>query len=247
MNPTPEGSSSPDPVGVQEEQSYLLVLPRAWPRPAWRAGVYLLDTRTDDFHIMGWARELRVARRRPPSSAWWRPAVTGWARGSADQDHSPAALAGVDPQLASLFRRPIHRVQESGVGSPEREPVGFFEYYDVVARSFAWKNAMANRDPLGVWGYFFRGLEILELSARRFARAFDIAKRAPYCQACQRYMRTRQLALVPASVPAKKVKKADVAGRPRRRRSSSRLLRAASERSNLLQQLAAGNKSHTIS
>jgi hypothetical protein len=41
------------------------------------------------------------------------------------------------------------------------QPVGFFEYYDLVARTFAWKQSDGSMgQPLGAWGYFFRGLEV---------------------------------------------------------------------------------------
>ena len=39
-----------------------------------------------------------------------------------------------------------------------------------------------------------------------------LLRKAPYCADCQRYMKTKQLAYVPASVRVKKVKKSDVAG-----------------------------------
>lgn len=90
----------------------------------------------------------------------------------------------------------IHRADNS--------PVGFFEYYDLVARSFAWKQDNGHAgEPLGVWGYFFRGLEVIGFVAGGMIVP-AVLRKAPYCADCQRYMKTRQLVLVPASIPTKK-------------------------------------------
>ena len=91
-------------------------------------------------------------------------------------------------------------------------PIGFFEYYDHVARSFAWKHDDGGHgEPLGLWGYFFRGLEIVGFAGGSLIVPLVMIK-CPYCQTCRRYMRTRQLSLFAASVPAKKLKKADTTG-----------------------------------
>jgi hypothetical protein len=90
-------------------------------------------------------------------------------------------------------------------------PVGFFEYYDLAARAFAWKQDNGQTgQPLGIWGYAFRGLEMLGFVGGGLIIPAGMRK-VPYCQSCQRYMRTQAIALFPASVPAKKVKKSDVA------------------------------------
>ncbi|HWW03401.1 MAG TPA: hypothetical protein VNZ64_27105 [Candidatus Acidoferrum sp.] len=55
MNPNPYVNASPSPMGSQEEQSYSLVLISGLLTTALALfGVYLLDVKVEDFHIMGW-------------------------------------------------------------------------------------------------------------------------------------------------------------------------------------------------
>jgi hypothetical protein len=245
MNPTPESSSSPDPVGVQQEQSYLLVLAAGLATTGLALlGVYLLDTRTDDFHVMGWYANYVL-----PVGALLvgLVAASGYGLGS--------WFSGIKItrrllwlvlilQLAAYFAAQYIEFKNLMLVHQNGEPVGFFEYYDFVARSFAWKKSNGESgDPLGVWGYFFRGLEILGFLLGGLIVPL-ILRKAPYCQACQRYMRTRQLALVPASVPAKKVKKADVAGLAAQEAEQQQAFEGGQRTIESLQQLAAGNKSH---
>jgi hypothetical protein len=63
---------------------------------------------------------------------------------------------------------------------------------------------------LGIWGYLFRGLEVLGFIGGGVLVP-AVMRKVPYCQSCQRYMRASQLAMFPGSVRAKKVKKSDVA------------------------------------
>jgi hypothetical protein len=88
----------------------------------------------------------------------------------------------------------------------------FPEYYDFKARNFAWKPERTGGEPtaLGGWGYFF-----VLLGAAGFIFSSLIAPGilmgVPYCDNCQRYMSTKLLGIVPASVPHKKVKKSETA------------------------------------
>lgn len=84
----------------------------------------------------------------------------------------------------------------------------FFQYYDLKAKSFTWKPEHSDQpdsEPIGtLGGYFF-----LLLGAVGFIGAGAIAPAilmaVPYCQTCQRYMKTRQVGLLPASVMPKKI------------------------------------------
>ncbi len=75
----------------------------------------------------------------------------------------------------------------------------FTEYFDLTTRSFAWKDRTgggAGR-PLGGLGYLLRAAEVLGFALG--ATLLPLALRGvPYCELCERYMKTRQLAVVPA-------------------------------------------------
>jgi len=77
-------------------------------------------------------------------------------------------------------------------------PVGFFEYYDLMARSFAWEQETgASGQPVGVWGYLFRALEVAGFAVGGIC-APAIMRGNAYCENCQRYMQKRYVALIPA-------------------------------------------------
>lgn len=92
--------------------------------------------------------------------------------------------------------------------------VTFPEYFDLVARSFAWKpeHSYDNKqeEPLGAWGYFFVGLEILGFAGGSLVLPGALMMH-PYCELCQVYMKRKTLATIPASVRARKVNKKDAA------------------------------------
>jgi hypothetical protein len=111
-----------------------------------------------------------------------------------------------------------------------------------MARSFAWRqNDGSPGKPLGAGGYAFRGLEIVGFAAGGLIVPLVLRKK-PYCQACQRYMRTRQLGLAPASVPVKKVKKSDAAGLAAYEAEQQQAFDRGKQTVEALQQHAAGAK-----
>jgi len=68
-----------------------------------------------------------------------------------------------------------------------------------------------------------------------------LLRKAPYCAECQRYMKTRQLALVPASVPNRKVKKSDAAGQAAYAAEQQRAFDNGKQTVTTIQQLAVSN------
>jgi hypothetical protein len=89
-------------------------------------------------------------------------------------------------------------------------PVGFFTFYDAVTRTIRMSMSHSKNPTgeLGLFGYAFRLLELAGFVGGGLV--IPIALRSkPYCDGCWRYMRTRQLALVPASVPKRKIAKKD--------------------------------------
>jgi hypothetical protein len=88
--------------------------------------------------------------------------------------------------------------------------VSFVTYFDYAARSFAWQKKDGSAgEPLGAWGYAFRLLELAGFCLGSLIIPFAL-KNAPYCDDCQTYMKSRQVAILPASAPYRRVKKSDV-------------------------------------
>lgn len=88
----------------------------------------------------------------------------------------------------------------------------FWEYFDYVTRKFYFVEKGGKRgQPLGMWGYGLRALEIIGFVIGSLVVPLILWKKA-YCAACQVYFRTRQLGLVPAGVPPRKVKRSDAEG-----------------------------------
>jgi hypothetical protein len=89
-------------------------------------------------------------------------------------------------------------------------PMSFLEYFDIIARSFAFKGDDGSLgEPMGVYGYAFRILELAGFMVGGIIAPL-ILKGMPYCDLCQVYMKRRNLALVPAGVLPRKIKKKDL-------------------------------------
>src|SRR5882762_1919210 len=213
MNTPQEANVPPAPMGAHEEQSYSLVLISGLVTTGLALlGVYLLDTKTEDFHIMGWYANyiLPVGALIVGVVASSGYGVGSWLSGI--KITRGLLLAVLALQLAAYFAAQYIEFASHHLVHRNGKAVGFFEYFDFAARSFAWKkHDGSGGEPLGLWGYAFRGLEIVGFAAGGLLVPALLSK-APYCESCRRYMRTRQLGLVPGSVPAKKVKKSDLAG-----------------------------------
>jgi len=91
--------------------------------------------------------------------------------------------------------------------------LGFWEFFDFSTRSFAWKKSGKMGDPLGVWGYALRALEVSGFVFGGLVGAM-ILKASPYCEPCGLYMRKRKLAVLPASITPRKFRKGDPQEQP---------------------------------
>ncbi len=210
MNSTPETYANYS--GAREEKSHSVVLFCGLATTALSLiGVYLLDRSSEDFHIMGWYANYilpmgAVLVGVVASSGY---GIASWVSGIKITRSLLWMVLGL--QVVAYFA--AQYVEFTGLHLVHRktgEPVGFLEYYDLTARSFAWKQDNGQSgEPLGTWGYAFRALELLGFACGGLIIP-AVMRKAPYCQSCQRYMRTRQLTLFSASVPARKVKKSDV-------------------------------------
>jgi hypothetical protein len=134
--------------------------------------------------------------------------------------------------------RGLHLVHRS-----DDSTVGFFEYYDIIARGFAWKQKDGTvGEPLGIWGYGIRALEVIGFVGGSLLVP-ALLRKAPYCQSCQRYMRTRQLAWFPGSVPERKVKKSDAAAMAAYQAENDKALESGKSTWETLRQLGVASKS----
>lgn len=175
-------------------------------------GIYLIDLSGADFHIMGLYADYII-----PAGAMIVGVVASSGYGIASwfsgvKMTKSLLLAVLAIQVIVYFAAQYIEFSHMKLFHHDGRPVSFFEYYDYVARAFAWKHdGGGHGEPLGIWGYFFRGLEIVGFAGGSLIVPLVMIK-SPYCHACCRYMRTRQISLLAASVPAKKIKKADTTG-----------------------------------
>ena len=175
-------------------------------------GVHWLNS-SGDFHIMGWYADyvLPVGAIIVGVAASSGYGLASWFSGIRITKRLLWVVLAM--QAVVYFAAEYIEFRHLHLSHKDGTPVGFFEYYDFVARSFAWKKEHGDGagEPLGAWGYFFRGREVLGFAVGGlFVPA--ILMKAPYCAGCQRYMKTRLLGTVAASVPLKKLKKNDSEG-----------------------------------
>ena len=91
-------------------------------------------------------------------------------------------------------------------------PIGFFEFFDYTTQTFTFEQKGGGQGkPLGMWGYAFRLLELTGFAVGGLIGSLILGSKA-YCDNCQRYMKTRSLALLPAGPMPRKFKKKDTAG-----------------------------------
>jgi hypothetical protein len=138
--------------------------------------------------------------------------LSSWATGT---KITGALLAGV--ALVLLAGYWAAQVIEFRVAFPggakldDGSAVSFFDWYDAVTRSFAWKERDKLGAPLGAWGYLLRAGEIVGFCGGGLLAPL-LLRKVPYCPSCQVYMRQPVVALIPAGVALRKVSKKDAAG-----------------------------------
>lgn len=180
------------------------------------AGVYWLNTHAEDVQIMGWYANYvipagailvgLVAGAGYGIASWWLGVrISRWLMAAVIALQIGAYFAAEYVEYRDVV---AHFEKEGLVSESTGQLPGFWEYYDWKARSFQWKAKTPNEktEPLGAWGYVFVGLAAVGFVGGGLivpAILFSV----PYCQGCQRYMKTRTLGVLPASVPLQKVKK----------------------------------------
>lgn len=235
----------PAPTSVREERSYLpVILSGLATTGLTLLGVWALDAYTEDFHIMGWYANyvLPVGALIVGVAASSGYGVASWLSGVKITRSLLWIVLGL--QVAAYFAAQyVEFMNLHLVHRADKSPVGFLEYYDVMARNFAWKQSNGSMgEPMGVAGYFFRLLEVIGFVGGSMIVPLVLRKQ-PYCADCQRYMKTKQLVFVPASVPARKVKKSDAMGQATYQSEQQNAYAGGKQTTEAVQQLAAANSS----
>lgn len=241
MNGTQDGV--PSTFGLKEEKSASFVLICGIVTTALTLlGVYLLDVNAEDFHIMGWYANyvLPVGAIIVGLAAASGYGVASWFSGVKITRRLLWTIVTLQ-FLAYFAAQYIEFYSLHLIHHANGQPVGFFEYYNFEARSFAWKQSDGSAGkPLGAWGYFFRVLEVAGFVLGGLIVPL-ILRKAPYCPVCQLYMKSKQLAVIPASVPVKRVKKSDMAAKAAYETEQNQALDAGKQMITNLQQSSVGN------
>jgi hypothetical protein len=172
-------------------------------------GVFWLARNSDDFNIMGWYANYVIPAGAilvgiAASSGY---GLASWFKGVKITGLLLVAVLGF--QVAAYFAAQYAEFVQLALTFEDGTPVDFLSYFDWTARSFAWEQKDGSAGaPLGVWGYAFRGLEILGFSLGSLVVPIALRKH-PYCEACAVYMRKSTLGWIAASIPHKKLKKRD--------------------------------------
>jgi len=244
MNPPETGPAPAAPFGLQPERSNSLVLISGLATTVVTLFiVYVLDHSGADINIMGLYADYVI------------PAGTILVGIAASSGYGLASwFSGIKItkrllwtvlclQLMAYFV--AEYIQFSNlhlVYSGSGKPVGFLTWFDATARAFAWKQDNGTMgEPMGAFGYFFVSLGILGFVGGSLIVPLAM-RNAPYCASCQRYMKTRSLGLVPASVKAKKVKKSDLAGTAAYEAEQQQAFDGGKQTVATLQKFAADNK-----
>ena len=174
--------------------------------------VHWLDANTDDFHIMGWYANyvLPVGALIVGLAAGSGYGIASWSSGVKIGRSLLWIIVGL--QAAGYFGAQYVEFRAMGLEFQDGTPVGFFEYLDIAARSFAWQGKNGTEgEPLGIWGYAFRLLELAGFVGGGLVVPAALRSQ-PYCEGCQVYLRGKEIVLLPAGVLPRKVKKKDVEG-----------------------------------
>ena len=176
-------------------------------------GVYWLAWTSEDFYIMGWYAMYVL-----PIGAILVGVVAGSGYGLMSWFQGRKLGGGILVMVVVLLVAAFAGAQYLEFAALQLhfengEPVPFFEYYDATTRSMAFESSRSSSpsSPLGLLGYLFRLLDLVGFAAGGMVIP-GVLLTKPYCDECRVYRRTRNLGLLPAGIPKRKIKKKDTEG-----------------------------------
>ena len=175
-------------------------------------GVYAASTASVDFFIMGWYAFYvipigAILVGLVASSGY---GLAAWHQGVKISSFMLWGIVGT--QALAYFGGQYVEFLSLGLAYDDGTPLGFPAYFDLAARNFAWvQDDGSVGTPFGVFGYVMRGLEIAGFCGGSLIPSLILSTQS-YCGRCELYMKNKQLVVVPASVPERKVKKMDIDG-----------------------------------
>ncbi len=202
--------STPIGAGGSRRPAFLVILGGLATTALTLSGVYLLNAHSEDFQVMGFYVNYII-----PAGAILVgfAASSGYGVGSwlAGIKVSGSLLLSIMAlQVGAYFAGQYIEFRSLGLFYEDGTAVGFASWFHWSAVSFGWvQDDGSPGAPLGMWGYGLRALEIAGFAGGSLLGPAALRSKA-YCEACSRYMKVRREALIPASVPARKIKKKDV-------------------------------------
>jgi hypothetical protein len=174
------------------------------------AMLYVLNIVSPDLHVMGWYANGII-----PIGAMLVGLIAGSGYGIASWFTGAKIGKGLLFQIVLLqllvymFSQYVHFLVITAAF--DNVPFSFWEFFDREIRAFAWNNDGQPGEPFGIWGYGMLALEMAGFSlCAMIAPAILFA--VPYCEACQIYMKSTELGLLPAGIAPRKIKKKDTEG-----------------------------------
>lgn len=163
-------------------------------------GIWSINKVTDDFNVMGWYAwyVLPVGALLVGALSATGYGFASWRSGVKISRGLLWAVLGLQV-LAYFAAQYVSFIEEIAAWEARGYAVelGFFQWFDETARSFAWKESGGGAGTaLGAWGYAFRVLEIAGFAlGGAFVPLMLGAK--PYCDGCQRYRRSLKQIVLP--------------------------------------------------
>lgn len=248
-----ESAPIEEPVSRSRNPYFIVLMSGVVTSALTLAGVYWLGKNTNDFHIMGWYANyvIPVGAMIVGIAAGSGYAIASWLTGT--RISKGLLLAVLLLQTVAYitaeyveYRDVMDGLRQQGIliGPGPSFP----QYYDFKARSFAWNKPGGGNQPgqpLGGWGYVF-----VLLGAAGFILSGLIAPAVlyavPYCERCQRYMKTKLLGVLPASVPVKKIGKKDEAAQEAHAKEQEQAAASADEAVARLRVAIAAGRTDTV-
>lgn len=113
-------------------------------------------------------------------------------------------------QIAAYFAAQYIEFQEMMKTFEGGDRVSFLAWFDFVTRHMTMTSRHGSPQPLGVWGYLYRVLEIVGFCLGGLIGPL-VLRAQPYCRDCGAYLESRGGCLLPAGIEPRPISKKDKA------------------------------------